>query len=184
MLQKNKKLSKIICGMPLLLLSACGGFSSGESGGLVNSKYGADQIVEVKTSPENMEASTHCLLENSKGAWDIQNTPEHVDVKSAKGALYVTCKGAMGFHGRVRVTSDVKVIGLLDEIVFGSSMWKYPDVVTVPMIRDESHDVTYAPSIPPNKVEVETIPTQLNSSVTSLRTHKKIHHVHHKKDNC
>jgi hypothetical protein len=180
----KKNLSKIICGMPLLLLSACGGFSSGESGGLISSKYGADQIVEVRTSPENTEASIHCLLENNKGSWDIQNAPEHVDVKSAKGALYVTCKGAMGYNGRVRVTSDVKVIGLLDEVVFGSSMWKYPDVITVPLTRDTSHDVTDAIAIPPHKVETETIPTQLNSSVSSLKTHKRIHHIHPKKDNC
>lgn len=186
MQKKHKKILTTLSLISPLFLSACGGFASGESGGLVNSKYGADQMIKITSSPE-IPQSVHCLLENSKGAYNIQNTPEHVDVTSAKGALYVTCKAAQGYTGRVRVTSDVKVIGLLDEVVFGASMWKYPDTINVPMTRDTSHDIEDAVVIPPAPVHVDPESPELASSVSSTGVSKrKVHHVHHivKKADC
>lgn len=160
-------------------LSACAGLSSEDSGGLMSKKYGNDQIVHITTSPENVPVGVHCLVENKRGAWDVDSLPSHVDVTSSDGAMYVTCNGSDGWHGRVRVDGDVKAIGTLDKIVFGTSMNKYPDEIVIPMSRDTSHDVIPAVNVPITKATISPDAPEVDSGV--IRTH----HIHHiKKKDC
>jgi hypothetical protein len=77
----------------LLSITACAGAFNGK-----------DQAIIIDTSPR-MDAS--CVVTNENGAWNVEDTPSHIDIDRAKGALSVTCRTLDGWRGHWSASSQL-----------------------------------------------------------------------------
>lgn len=66
--------------------------------------HGSDQEMLIRTEPA-MNAS--CRMENSRGAWSVSTTPEHIDISRARGPLHVVCQSPLGWKGEAVAGSTV-----------------------------------------------------------------------------
>ena len=71
---------------------------------------GADIVIAVRTSPP---MSSHCIVQDHQGSWNVNDTPEHVDISRARGPLDISCSNNQGWQGRVIVTSTVNPAAFL-----------------------------------------------------------------------
>lgn len=84
--------------------------------------HGSDQEILVRTVPP-MAAS--CLMENSRGSWDLNATPEHIDISRARGPLHVVCHNPLGFRGEAvagATVDNMTVVGALATGALGAGI--------------------------------------------------------------
>ncbi|HLD84793.1 MAG TPA: hypothetical protein VI844_03355 [Coxiellaceae bacterium] len=103
---------------------------------------GTHQSVTVNTTPEG----AHCALQNSKGSWSVNNTPETVEVHKSNGPMSVTCRLA-GYPTRVKSFESYTKGMVAGNLVFGGlvgggidvadgAAFQYPSVFNVTMRKN------------------------------------------------
>lgn len=84
--------SKVVPFALCALLAGCAGLPQTQ-----------DQIVTIETSPNT--PSTHCLIENSRGAWTVSDTPQRVSIQRDSKPLLITCRSPLGYHGSITLAA-------------------------------------------------------------------------------
>lgn len=168
---------------PILLAAALAALSL--SACADNQAPNRDMIVQVRTSPD---LPSHCVLQNPRGAWNVYQTPEQIDVSRATGALDVSCSNSQGWSGAVRVTSKVAPLSLAAGIVAGGpvgigaeavdgELFIYPETIVVPMSRNIAVvPPAYAHASMP---DVEVLEPVRHAPVVASRHAVHRHHVRH-----
>lgn len=101
---------------------------------------GPNQTIKVLTPPVN---DAQCAVENDKGKWLIDKTPDTVVVKRSAKNLLVTCKKAQLSKQSISITPELSKVTYLN-ILFGGflggvvdrangSAYEYPSEITVPL---------------------------------------------------
>lgn len=175
---------KISFGLLALTLSltACSNSLDGVTDGA-----GEDQNVQVRVLPENVHA--HCLLTNARGSWTVEDTPMSVNIERGNRDLNVQCSAYHGYHGSAVFSSAFESSTIVNgwrSVIRENTggLFRYPDVLTVPMTRDTSQDVTpsegyaVAPSVIP-LAQPNVVMTPVTPSPTTVTHHVlKRHHLH------
>jgi hypothetical protein len=109
-------------------------------GGCALVMEGKTQTVSFDTNPQK---PAQCNVSNSKGSWDINQTPASATVNKAYGDITVTCLSKDGYHGSSVVESSTAaavfgniiiggLIGVAVDMGSGAA-YKYPTKVTIPL---------------------------------------------------
>lgn len=171
-----RRLSFIAAASAVLSLAACAD----------NQAPNRDMIVNVVTSPE---MAAHCVLQNPRGAWDVYQTPQQVDVSRATGPIDVYCSNPQGWYGSVRVTSKVSPLSVAAGVVAGGpvgigaaavdgDLFIYPETIVVPMsktVPDVPAAVAHG-AVP--VVEADPLPVRTYVSHHVVHRHHARHAVH------
>ncbi len=121
-----------------LLSSACFGFSL--LTGCASIVSGNQQKIKVLTPPAQ---NARCALENNKGKWYVDHTPNSIVVHRSNKDLFLTCEKPGYGKSSTKVQSKVKglifgniifggIIGGVIDIASGSA-FDYPNEIKVPM---------------------------------------------------
>ena len=101
---------------------------------------GTTQTVSFDTSPQK---PAQCNVSNSKGSWDLNQTPASATINKAYGDIIVNCSSKDGYRGSSVVESSTAgavfgniiiggLIGVAVDIGSGAA-YKYPTKVTIPL---------------------------------------------------
>jgi hypothetical protein len=101
---------------------------------------GKTQSVSFDTSPQK---SADCSISNSKGSWNVHQTPASATINKAYGDITVTCSSRDGYHGSSVVQSETSgavfgniiiggIIGVAVDIGSGAA-YQYPSRITIPL---------------------------------------------------
>lgn len=103
-----RSLKNLFLAVPALLsLAACG-----------TALNGVGQSITIETVPAK---SASCLIENSRGAWNVQRTPSSVALDRARGDLTVSCNTMDGWSGSTTVKSTAQAVPLVGAVGIGAA---------------------------------------------------------------
>jgi hypothetical protein len=72
----------------------------------------ADQIISIRTSPP--VESTHCIVSNSLGSWNIWTTPGTLSILRDTRPLIVECRSPKGMHGELVLRANNDIVVAID----------------------------------------------------------------------